>query len=150
MSLTYGFTKPQDILDKVHRDAALLDDEVTSDRFFNFVVTAYSLIDWIIEAPSSSCSLKEAAKSLRGNPMLKICGDIANASKHFKLTCRVPITSSVSSTQGWGCGDFGKGGWGTGEEQIEIVLNDASSISGQQFIQDVLTMWTTFFAEHHI
>jgi len=32
---------------KLCRDAEILDDGVTSDRLFNFVVTGYSLIDWI-------------------------------------------------------------------------------------------------------
>ncbi len=150
MSLTYGFKTPQDILDKVHRDADLLDDEVTSDRLFNFVVTAYSLIDWISESRLASCSQKDAAQSFRESQPLKICGDIANASKHFVLKRRKPITSSAVSIQGWGCGRYGKGGWGVGEEQIEIVLNDGTRISGQQFVQDVLSVWAAFFAEHPI
>lgn len=38
----------QDLFAKLQRDAALLvDDEVTTDRFFNFVITGYSLIDWV-------------------------------------------------------------------------------------------------------
>jgi hypothetical protein len=37
--LTFGLKTPRDLLEKLKRDATLLDDEVTSDRFFNFAVT---------------------------------------------------------------------------------------------------------------
>jgi hypothetical protein len=42
-----------DLYAKLQRDAALLlEDEVTTDRFFNFVITGYSLIDWVKEDAS--------------------------------------------------------------------------------------------------
>ncbi len=47
MALTFGLRTPRDLLEKLERDAALINDEVTSDRFFNFVVTGYSMVDWI-------------------------------------------------------------------------------------------------------
>ena len=39
MSLTFGLQTPRDLLEKLKRDGSLLDDEVTSDRLFNFVIT---------------------------------------------------------------------------------------------------------------
>jgi hypothetical protein len=41
-ALTYGLETPSDLLAKLKRDAALLKDEVTSDRFFNFVVRVFA------------------------------------------------------------------------------------------------------------
>lgn len=52
MSLTYGLKTARDLLAKLERDADLLQSEVSSDRFFNFVVTAYSLADWVQADPS--------------------------------------------------------------------------------------------------
>jgi hypothetical protein len=46
MTLTFGLETPRDLLEKLKRDAALLREEATSDKFFNFVVTGYSIIDW--------------------------------------------------------------------------------------------------------
>src|SRR6266581_1034712 len=68
-----------DLLQKVRRDAALLDEEVTSDRFFNFVVTAYSLIDWIDHDPTVPITAKAPAEiaALRADPWLLLCGDAA-------------------------------------------------------------------------
>jgi hypothetical protein len=36
----------------LQRDAAGLEEEVTSDRLFNFVVTGYSMIDWVENDPN--------------------------------------------------------------------------------------------------
>ena len=91
MSLTYGLQTAKELLEKLRRDAALLDEEVSSDRFFNFVVTGYSLIDWIKNDPAVPAAAKAAVSPLYSDPWLKVCGDLATASKHFILTTRVPM-----------------------------------------------------------
>jgi hypothetical protein len=154
MSLTYGLQTARDLLEKLRRDAKLLDDEVSSDRFFNFVITGYSLIKWVEKDPSVPVSAKTKPEidGLYKNHWLKVCGDIANASKHFTLDLkkRKPITSGANVSTGWGCGRWGKGGWGVGEEQIDIVLNDGTAISGLNFITNVLKEWEQFFKKHNI
>jgi len=145
MSLTYGLNNAQDLFEKLKRDAALLEEEVTSDRFFNFVVTGYSLIDWVSHDPSVAISGEKEIAKIKEVPVVKVCGDIANASKHFNLSRRKPTTKNVSSNQGWGVGRFGKCGWGKGEEQIEIELNDGSRIDGLHFVQQVVDIWQLFF-----
>lgn len=37
---------------KLQRDVARLDRAVTHDKFFNLVITGYSLIDWVKNDPS--------------------------------------------------------------------------------------------------
>jgi hypothetical protein len=152
MSLTYGIQTARDLLEKLRRDSKLLDDEVLSDRFFNFVITGYSLIQWVEKDPSVPESAKATPEidSLYGNHWLKVCGDIATASKHFILTQRKPITSKANASAGWGCGRWGKGGWGVGEVQIDIVLNDGTVIPGLDFITNVLKEWEQFFKKHNI
>jgi hypothetical protein len=88
MSLTYGLSTVKELFAKLERDSELLDEEVTSDRISNFVVTGYSIIDWIKNDPSVPQSAKEQnqIESLYNNQWLKVCGNLANASKHFKLT----------------------------------------------------------------
>jgi hypothetical protein len=140
--LTFGLKTPRDLLDKLKRDGCLLDDEVTSDRFFNFVITGYSLIDWVKHEPTVARSDVDAMYHAR---WIRICGDIANASKHFTLTTRRPITSKVESQQGSGVGRFGKGGFGIGEEGIVIELNDGSSFSCLELVKNVIETWEEFF-----
>lgn len=148
MTLTYGLDSAKDLLEKLRRDSALLNDEVTSDRFFNFVVTGYSLIDWVKNDPTMPGSVKSDASSLYADIWLQVCGDLAIASKHFTLTTRNPVTENASSKRGWGHGRWGKGGWGCGEETIEITLNDGRIYSGLEFVSGVLQTWERFFWTH--
>jgi hypothetical protein len=132
-----------DLFGKLKRDAHLLvDDEVTTDRFFNFVITGYSLIDWVKNDPAYAT---RSTSSLGSNQWLRICGDLAIASKHFRLHKRKPVTRSARSHQGYGVGGYGKGGYGVGEESIIIELNDGTSMDFRELIREVLTFWELFF-----
>lgn len=92
MSLTFGLSSARDLFAKLQRDADALEEEVTSDRFFNFVVTAYSLIDWVFHDPATPAAarpkvdrIQQGLDSLCRNKWLKICRDLSNSCKHFKL-----------------------------------------------------------------
>jgi hypothetical protein len=152
MSQTFGFSNIHDLFAKLERDAAALDEEVTSDRFFNFVVTAYSLIDWVKNDPTVPALAKRKflVDKLYKDQWLKVCGDLATACKHFELLLRVPITSSATSMQGFGVGRYGKGGYGVGEEGIKVTLNDGTTFQCQDFVNGVLTTWKTFFSVHGV
>src|SRR5450755_165066 len=90
MNLTPGLTSAVDLFHKLQRDIARLDREVTSDCFFDLVITGYSLIDWVRNDPSIPAAARSASENsaLYADPWLKVCGDLANASKHFKLNRR--------------------------------------------------------------
>lgn len=132
----------RELFEKLKRDAALLDAEITTDKFFNFVITGYSIIDWC-KADATLAALD--LQALYGDYWLKICGDLATASKHFQLTTRQPITGSASSEQGYGVGRYGAGGYGVGEESIKIHLNDGTEISCFDFVREVVARWEQVF-----
>jgi hypothetical protein len=141
----------RDLLGKLSRDADLLHEEVSSDRFFNFVVTAYSLADWIQNDPSVNQSAKADLTRFRSMPCIKICRDLANASKHFQLDPKKnpnPKVASASSDQGFGVGRFGHGEFGVGEEEIFIALDDGSTQDGFSLMEDTLREWKAFFTQH--
>lgn len=152
MPLTFGFSTIRDLFSKLERDAAALDEEVTSDRFFNFVVTGYSLIDWIKNDPSVPTSAKRPpdVDSLYNDRWLKVCGDLATACKHFTLTSRVPITAAATSSQGFGVGRFGMGGFGIGEEGIDVTLDDGTTFQCHDLVNGVLSTWKSFFSVHSV
>ncbi|HEY3237551.1 MAG TPA: hypothetical protein VGJ84_22720 [Polyangiaceae bacterium] len=141
-----------DLFQKVRRDAALLDGEVNSDRFFNFVVTAYSLIDWIRHDPSVPASAKAqgAIDGLYNDQWLRLCGDAATGAKHFTLTHRTPTADKVSVASGWGVGRFGKGPYGVGEERITVHLPGGPVYGALELVAGVLKVWETFFTNHGI
>jgi hypothetical protein len=150
MALTFGLTSARDLLAKLQRDAVLLEEEVTADRAFNFVVTGYSLIDWIRNEPSVPSAAKAAAQVLYADQWLKICGDLATGCKHFELTRRTPITSSALPARGFGVGRFGKGNYGDGEQSILIQLNNGNTCDCLELVQGVLSTWEKFFSAHNI
>jgi hypothetical protein len=152
MSLTYGLASAKDLFAKLQRDAAALDEEVTSDRFFNFVVTGYSIVDWIKNDPSvpPSAKISSAIDALYKDRWIHVCGDLATASKHFTLTSRRPITSAAKTARGFGLGRFGKGGFGVGEESISVQLNDGSSFTCLDLVRGVVATWESFFTAHGI
>lgn len=152
MSLTPGLTSAADLFHKLQRDVGRLNHEVTSDDFFDFVVTGYSLIDWIKNDPAIPAAAKSQVEldSLYREPWLKVCGDLANASKHFTLTKRTPVTASATSTKGFGVGGFGKGGYGVGEESIEVTISNGKPWTALEFVCGVIQAWLGFFGRHGI
>jgi hypothetical protein len=152
MALTFSLLSVRDLFAKLQRDAAALEEEVTSDRLFNFVVTGYSMINWVEKDPKVPLAAKAvtAIRGLRKDRSLKICRDLANASKHFTLDYPDPITASASSKRGYGVGRYGKGGYGVGEESIEVQLNDGTSVHCLDLVNDVIKSWQSFFEFHGI
>ncbi len=152
MTLTFGLESARDLFAKLQRDADALDEQVTSDRLFNFVVTGYSLIDWIENDPTVPASAKalSSVQRLRSDRWLKVCGDLATASKHFKMTRRKPITTSATSARAYGLGRFGKGRFGVGEESIKVHLSDGTSFHCLDLVKGVLASWKSFFSSHAI
>jgi hypothetical protein len=152
MSLTPGLNSAVDLFRKLQRDVARLDLEVTDDQFFNLVITGYSLIDWVKNDPSLPVTARtpDSIAGLHNEPWLKVCGDLANASKHFVLTTRKPVTSEVTSKSGYGIGRYGKGAFGEGERDIEVHIHGAPIWSALEFSLGVLQAWIAFFERHGI
>jgi hypothetical protein len=150
MVLVAGFNSVRDLYGKLQRDAAALNRQVTRDDFYNFVVTGYSMLDWMKNDPSVPSSAKAAVQGLYADKWLKVCGELANASKHFKLTKKTPFTSSAAASRGFGRGRFARGGWGTGEEGIHVTLSDGRSFHGLDLVQGTLATWQRFFTSHGI
>ena len=149
MLLIPGISTAKDLFEKLKRDAAILDKEVSSDAFFNFVITGYSLIDWV-KKDSSIPHAKADIDALYSNKWLKICGDLATSAKHFVFTNRKPITSSSTSRQGYGIGRYKKGAYGVGEELIAVSLTDGSEISSLEIVLNVIDTWQLYFTKHKI
>ena len=148
--LTYGLRCANDLFEKLKRDGDLLEQEVSSDRFFNFVVTAYHLCEWVEKDRSIEKSVRGKRPTPQNNQYIAICRDIANASKHFMLNkpseCKA-ITAEVDSKQAYGEGRYGRGSYGQGEEAIKIKLANGNVIGALNFKNCVVGLWTSFFSE---
>lgn len=152
MSLTPGLSSAVDLFHKLQRDVGRLDQEVTNDQFFNLVITGYSLIDWVKNDPSLPPSARDETQisGLYTEPWLKVCGDLANASKHFVLSRRKPVTTNVTSASGYGIGRFGKGAFGEGERDIQVHIDGGYVWTALEFATGVLQVWIDFFGRHGV
>jgi len=87
VSIIPGFKDPNDLLLKLCRESINVYKSTTGeevlDRFFNFCVTAHSLRDWIIK--SSGLNPNTVHGYCNNFDYLRMCRDVANATKHFGL-----------------------------------------------------------------
>lgn len=144
MSLRYGLVTGVQLFEKLCRDLALLVEEVTSDRIFNFVVTARHLPEWFENDSSAPWATRSRLAKVQASSLYKICRDIADASKHFQLKperARTTDVHEVSSERGYGLGRYGRGGYGVGEECITIVLDSGETLDALEFAQQVIDMY---------
>jgi hypothetical protein len=152
VSLTPGLSSAVDLFHKLQRDVGRLNKEITSDDFFNFVITGYSLIDWVkhdISLPASARTSKEIDR-LHSEHWLKVCGDLATASKHYTLTTRKPVVMTAESQQCFGKGRCGRGAYGVREEEIVIRINNGTEWTALEFACGVLQAWLQFFKRHEV
>jgi hypothetical protein len=150
MSLTFGLQDANDMLAKLHHEHERLEREVTSYDLFNFVVTAYHLIEWVERDPVVPPTAKHDLASIRQDTYIAVCRDLANANKHFKLKrdYKGQVTSEATSKSGFGVGRYGAGAFGRGEESITIVLTDETEYVALALARSVIDVWDAFFARH--
>ena len=88
IDLNYGFGNAKKLLKKVKRDQSALYDSIISqnperisDAVFNFAVTGYHIKDWL-----KSEGVSGVEPYINSKPMLRLCADLCNGSKHKLLT----------------------------------------------------------------
>lgn len=148
MSIHYGFHTPRDLFEKLKRDAARL-EEITPDNLFNFMITAWALIDWIRHGPATTAPAVEAdRRQLMRDPRIKICRDIANASKHFMLTY-TPSVADVTHRPPANIGELVVGLSLLGDAQGTFLITaDGLTYDVLALKMGVLTLYEGFFARH--
>jgi hypothetical protein len=99
IDLNYGFGNSKKLLEKVKRDQSTLYDSIISqdtdgisDAVFNFAVTGYHIKDWL---RNEGVSGVEAY--INSKPMLCLCADLCNGSKHKLLNSPREVNDPVMS-----------------------------------------------------
>ncbi len=129
--LNFGFSKPSDLLKKIRRDSKKLDREASPDNIFNFVITAYHLLDdWIRrnKDPDIHRGAKQDITEKQGRKneinVFNICRDLSIGSKHFVLDKKSKekkvITNIKIYEAGFGNSRFGKVPFGGTEPMVEL------------------------------
>ncbi len=146
MSLTYSFAKPRDVFDKLKRDAAAIEDEVTGDRVFSFVVTGWHIWDWVKQGLTEAEQKREYDNVISKEEVILVCRDLATASKHAQVTPKSGASSATSSQGGYGQARYGKGGYGVGEEEVIITFNDGRVLNVLDLKDGVVTFWEQYLS----
>jgi hypothetical protein len=148
---------PRQLYEKLQREAARLDAEATGDNIFNFMVTAWHLIEWFRRAtPSQSDAFKDDLAALERQPMLQICRDICDASKHFRLdrpSKTVRSTTPISATSGalWGAARWGEMQWSQPSTKETLVVEvDACTFDIREIKNEVLRLYNDLVEKHGI
>jgi len=99
VDLNYGFGDSKKLLEKVQRDQSTLYDSIISqdpnsisDAVFNFAVTGYHIKDWL-----KSEGVSGVEEFINSKPMLRLCADLCNGSKHKLLSSPREVNDPVIS-----------------------------------------------------
>ncbi|MDD5066275.1 MAG: hypothetical protein PHF84_04450, partial [bacterium] len=149
--ITYSLKDSQDLYDKLTIDYNELLNEVNSRSVFNFVVTAYHLIEWMKKDKRFAFGdIQDEISEIKNHEYYKICRDLANASKHFELRNPSKKVKSTSVSQGFGVGRYGAGPFGSGEEEVTIELNDGRKIDILELAGGLMTIYDKYFTKSEI
>ena len=157
MSLTFGLETPRDLLEKAHRELAVLesaammqDETQMADALFNFAVTAYHVKDWLEHHLSRTRSSVDVDAYVARSPALLICRDLCNAGKHVVLEYK-PVTEAVlASTGSTPPGRALDGSRSDPVYRVVIVHKDGSVLDAVELATQAMNAWERFFAAHQI
>ena len=153
---------PRDLYEKLQREAARLAanvNTVNGDDLFNFVVTAWHLQEWIRKrSPRTHPDFDTDYARLIANPHIRICRDLANGSKHVRLTYGDQTVTKVErritrAPARFGMAEFGESQFGDGLGASTLIVTavhagkqTAHGIRG--VVAGVLQAYDDFAAKH--
>lgn len=86
MAELHEFDCPRNLYEKLIRDNQRLEKEMNGDNLFTLISTAASLQPWIKNSPlNSSETMSRMMRKIVRHPYFKLCKDITEAKKVFKL-----------------------------------------------------------------
>jgi len=178
----YGFKlkAPRDLLEKLRRehdrfltasDHRSPDHRMQSDHAFNFVITAWHLVDWLWNSASKSTptshrlmgckSFEELHAAVRTqSPALQVCYELCLGAKHFLL--HKNREKSVKAAAAVVMEDSGvtrsparavaqavtRSPAGCFEEQLFVTMSDGKVVPAAEIFSQVLSFWDGVFLQH--
>jgi hypothetical protein len=86
MQVVHNFETPRNIFEKLIRNDEQLDMFMNGDNMFNFISTAYHLMEWIKRSPMQTTEqVKRLVRKAAQNRYIKICKLIVTAKVHYKI-----------------------------------------------------------------
>jgi hypothetical protein len=134
MQGVFGLHSARDLLRKLELDHARIKaDPVDPFAAYDFVVTAWHLLEWALPGPANASA---RASLCAANPLLRVCEHLAVGAKHFEPSSSRHTSVAGDDIQGiWGKGMWAPGMWAKGmwAEWIVIQLDgEAAAALGRQ------------------
>lgn len=162
MDITFELDSPRDLLAKARREQVRLREAIVTqnrtqiaDAIFNFAVTAYHVKDWLKKSASGSYRPKDVEKHLFSVPVLRICREICNASKHRGLDEPAKDTqavtasaNAVTSPMHLQIGEVSLESEQAPSFRIKIVTFEGARFEVMDFSTQVIIAWEQFFTSH--
>ena len=129
------------IFSSLGHDEAAYDDDVIS-----FFIHCYHVRDWIVHLSKTGITARQVDSYIDSHRALRICADLANGSKHCKLT-RSPrsgyqphIAEKERDTSAWLTG----GGGGEVMKSKYTVLSNTECIDALELAAECVQLWESF------
>lgn len=157
VDLNYGFGNSKKLLEKVQRDQSTLYDSIISqdsnsisDAVFNFAVTGYHIKDWL-----KSEGVSGVEEFINSKPMLRLCADLCNGSKHKLLSSPREVNDPVMSINNseLTCDMTTITCDATipiGGHTVRMALTSGKEVEILDFANQVVENWESFFSANNI
>jgi hypothetical protein len=124
------------------------DKEAYDDDVVSFFIHCYHIRDWLIHLNKSGITKQQVDLYINKYQALKICSDLANGSKHYKLT-RSLRTNSQPYISGTGVSSIWHTGNGGGEVMrcIYTISSNAEFFDALELAKECIQLWGSFINE---
>ena len=86
MQVVHRFETPRNIFEKLIRNDEQLDMHMNGDNMFNFVSTAYHLMEWLKRSPMQTTErVKRLIRKASNHNYIKLCKQIVSAKVYYKI-----------------------------------------------------------------
>lgn len=164
IDIRYDLRDYRDLYAKLRRDVARFNEEPCGDHLFNAMVTAWCLADWLVaDLPNATNAMLPGLRALAGkapgetrnnehlDPVMQLCRDIAEASKHGKLSRSSLVVRGVRATNGTLGGGFLLGFSRLNDRKHRYaVFADGGLHDAEDILAKVLALYDAFLAEHNL
>jgi hypothetical protein len=117
------------------------------DEYMAFFINCYHLADYIEKDDNLNISGNAIYNHIRSSQELKICKDVANASKHLKLNSCAETTQNTDLAEGIDVELNLPSGEASISYKIEMQNGEKDAFS---VAQDCISDWKDFFQKHNL
>ncbi|GEM_PF-1912863 len=140
------FRSAIDVFHKLKHEVGKLEVNIHVYDFFNFVITAHILQEWLLKDSTLPDVMRLKAKEIEKNQFWQVCKEISNGNKHFYLDHETKTIKGISHVRlnpksfDWGLsledGEY---------EAFVIGLRDGHYIGPRQLEDEILKMYEDVF-----